>query len=207
MHKSKKSIIFACKFGIELQNCINYGNKYLLITSNYEDWKSNFLFMKKINVEIVETDNAIIKTYKRLPIIPRIVTMLELVIVPLGLVAILSMLIHTLHQQGLTLLDRGLKLNVLLGIVILYNVWTFVSLIGVWRMRRKGMLSYLICQISRVIYSGICIAVLDLQWDSFFDGLWIIAIFLASFFFREAGHNAYTIVLNNGVIKEKKEVD
>lgn len=163
--------------------------------------------MKRINVEIVETDNAIIKTYKRLPIIPRIVTMLELVIIPLGLIATLGMLIHSLHQQGLTLLDRGLKLNVLLGVIILFNVWTFVSLIGVWRMRRKGMLSYLICQISRVIYCGICIAALELPWDNFFDGLWIVAIFLASFFFREAGYNAFTIVLNNGVIKEKKEVD
>ncbi len=159
--------------------------------------------MKKVNVEIVETDNSIIKTYKRLPIIPRIMTMLEMVIIPLGLIATLYMLVHSLHQQGLTLLDRGLRDNVLLCIVILFNVWAFVSLIGVWRVRRVGMMSYFICQISRIIYCVICVAALDLPWDNLLDGSFIVVIYLATFFFREAGHNAFAIVLNNGVIKEE----
>lgn len=88
---------------------------------------------------------------------------------------------------------------------LLFVAWIIVFLVGILEVKRWGLLSYGICEFANVLVSVIMFQYWSLSWNVIIYHLCFVALYLSSFFVSESGHNAFEILMNNGVIMELKK--
>lgn len=190
--------------------CPNCGCPTHLV--NHGDKKPHVVHQKKKAniVDVKETETSVVKTYKQLPSIPNILTWIGLIWVPLTIFSIMSTLgtfsmINNLAEEEI--FNNGYISDGQLSSIIIFGIVTVIAFIGILRIKKWGLLMYVGCKLTDLLFSLIFFTPWGLSWSGILLVLMPIAIYLASFMFEECGHNAFEILLCDGVIKEKKPME
>lgn len=177
--------------------------------SKHEDKKAQAIPQKPKSyiVDIKETETSIIKTYKHLPTFPNTLTWIGLIMIPVGIFLLMYVLgsVSLLNNlAGEEILNNNIFSDGQLSCILFFSILTIIAFIGILRIKKWGLLMYAGCKLTDLLLSFIFMS----QWGGTLSGILLsllpIAIYLGSFMFEECGHNAFEILINNGVIEEKK---
>lgn len=171
--------------------------------------KQSITAPKKIdnyNINISETDDGVVKTYKRLPSVPYALTIIGLVIIPLSMLSMLYYFSVTSlvdSWMGETFVNDAYFTDGQLISVLLFSTWTIISMIGIIRLKQWGMISYICCKGLDILITLLCMHQWGITWIGIIYSLMMTIIYLCTFMFETSGHNAFEILMHNGVIEEK----
>lgn len=164
---------------------------------------------KKINlyVDVEETEDAVIKKYKSLPAVPKVLTIVGMIMVPVSIMRTLSVMgVFSLVNSlaGETIFNGGYYTDGELASFVIFSIWAVVSMIGIYRLKKWGLYSFCAYMGIKLLVLIICSSAWGLGFSAILARMMWSVIYVCTFMFEEAGYNAFAIVLNNGVIKEKK---
>lgn len=164
---------------------------------------------KKVNplVNIEETDDAIIKRYKSLPSVPKVLTIIGMIFVPVSVMRTLSVMgVFSLVNSlaGEAIFNGGYYSDGELASLVIFAIWSFVSMLGIYRLKRWGLYSFGAYLAIKLLVLMICSSAWYLGFSAILARMMWPVIYVCTLMFEEAGHNAFAIVLHNGIIEEKK---
>lgn len=164
---------------------------------------------KRVNpfVDVEDTGSTIIKKYKSLPSIPKVLTIIGMILIPVSTTYLISIIGTTSLANSLSggiIFQGNFYTNGELAYIVIFTIWSFVSLLGIYRLKKWGLYSFFAYFVIKLLVLVVCSSAWKLCFsDILFKMMWSI-IYVCTLMFEEAGHNAFAIVLNNGVIEEKK---
>lgn len=159
------------------------------------------------NVEVTENGDTIVKTFKRLPSVPNLITIVAIIFIPFALmsyfsaVGTLSLIDNIVGEStfsSLYMTDGELAFSIII------STWSVISLIGIYRLKQWGLLSYVACKSVNLLYLLIGIFFWGVTLSGILMNIMYVALYLCTFMFEESGHSAFEILMNNGVINESK---
>ncbi|MBQ0154839.1 MAG: hypothetical protein KBS70_08710 [Bacteroidales bacterium] len=167
---------------------------------------------KRVNpyVDIEETEDGVIKKYKSLPSVPKVLTIIGMILVPLSVVRKLSTMgVFSMVNSlaGETVFNGGYYSDGELASMVLFAICSVVSMLGIYRLKKWGLYAFCVYMAVKLLVLMICSSAWCLGFSAILARMMWPIIYVCTLMFEEAGHNAFAILLNDGVIKEKKVVN